>query len=63
MTTEGKLPEDVPSDFRGDIFNVIDEFLTDISNQKLVDSYKVQDFCLDLRLIVSNSLKESNYER
>lgn len=53
-----KLPE---SPF-GELLSNIDEFLISISNQALVDSYKVQDFCLDLRLFVKKNFEECKDE-
>lgn len=46
--------EKLPANSCGEFFSNIDEFLISISGQSLVDSYKVQDFCLDLRLFVKN---------
>lgn len=62
MTSDTQAEEDLPLDFRGEILALIDNFLSIISNQKLVDSYKVQDFCLDMRLVVANNIMENSDE-
>ena len=54
--------ERLPANSCGELFSNIDEFLTSISNQKLVDSYKVQDFCLDLRLFIKKNFEECKDE-
>jgi hypothetical protein len=40
------------------LYSTIDEFLTSISQVRLVDAASVVDFCLDLRQIVSSPLPE-----
>jgi len=52
-------PEELFTNFREELLSIIDEFLISVSNQKLVDSNRVQDFCLDLRLAVDVNLKEN----
>lgn len=54
--------EKLPANSCGELFSNIDEFLTSISGQSLVDSYKVQDFCLDLRLFVKKNFDECKDE-
>jgi hypothetical protein len=46
----------LPADVCGELFSIIDSFLTDISGRSLIDSGSVQDFCLDLRLVLSSKL-------
>jgi hypothetical protein len=48
--------EKLPADFCRELFETIDSFMLEIVNQKLVDSLKVQDFCLDLRNIVNKKI-------
>jgi len=54
--------EKLPANSCGKLFSNIDEFLTSISSQSLVDSYKVQDFCLDLRFFIKENFEECKDE-
>lgn len=40
------------------LYSIIDEFLTSISQVRLVEAASVVDFCLDLRQIVASPLAE-----
>lgn len=62
MNDQLERPEELFTDFRGELLSIIDEFLFSVSNQKLVDSNRVQDFCLDLRLVVDANMKEYENE-
>jgi hypothetical protein len=52
--------EKLPADFCRELFLYIDTFLSSISQQSLVDSNQVQDFCLDLRFVVKDYENEDD---
>lgn len=54
--------EKLPVDFHGELLGIIDNFLSGISGRSLIDSGEVQDFCLDLRLIVSSYMPKDDKE-
>jgi hypothetical protein len=55
-TTE--ITEDIDGHFCEVLIKVIDEFIASIFHQDLVDSNRVQDFCLDLRNFVSENCQD-----
>jgi len=42
----------LPDNF-GEIIDVIDKFLSTTSGRNLIDSNEIQDFCLDLRILMT----------
>jgi len=48
--------DDISEETKGELIEIIDKFMSEISYQNFVESGKVQDFCLDLRLILKPSL-------
>jgi hypothetical protein len=50
---EGKLSAETC----GELLSVIDIFLAGASGRSLIDAIEVQDFCLDLRQLITHSME------
>lgn len=58
MTKEAGVQ--LPAEFCGELFSIIDNFLTEISGRSLIDSSEVQDFCLDVRQLVASNMENKD---
>ena len=60
MTPTKKKAEKLPVIIYGELLGIVDNFLAGVSGRSLIDSGEVQDFCLDLRLILSPLLQKDD---
>jgi hypothetical protein len=44
----------------GEFLSIIDELLARASNVSLISSSEIQDFCLDLRNLITKNMEENN---
>ena len=51
---------ELPAEFCGELFSIIDNFLADVSGRSLVDSNEVQDFCLDIRQLITRNMENKD---
>jgi hypothetical protein len=52
-----KSESKLSADFCGELVSVIDVFLAGASGRSLIDAVEVQDFCLDLRLYITQKME------
>jgi hypothetical protein len=52
--------EKLPVDSYGELLSVVDNFLAGASGRSLIDAGEVQDFCLDIRQIITSLVDIEN---